>query len=119
MCKWKPIVKYLLYLVYGGVSGFLTPTFLLFAFNFSDGIQHNPEDEMFIPFGIAALVVLLMIDVWIVLRTVLSQSIDKCHKAVVLCLFWLVKIGFVLLNQLDVQLFTECFLWKLEHQWLR
>ncbi len=119
MNKIKRLIMPLLYLVYSGISGFLTPTFLLMAFNFMDGIKNNPEDEMFIPLGIFALVAVLVIDVWIVLRIILCQSTDKCQKIVVLSLFAIIKIGFILMEQLGLRLFIECFTWKLENQWLR
>ncbi len=119
MNKWKLGLKTALYIVYSGISGFFTPSFLLVTFNFTDGIQNNPEGEWFVPFGIFMLFIMLVIDIWIILRIVMSQGMDKRQKALTLSLFIIAKVGFTMLNQLDLQLFIECFRWKLEHQWLR
>ncbi len=118
MNKIKPVLKALLYMVYGGISGFLTPMFLLMAFNFMDGIKENPEDEMFIPFGILMLLAFLIVDIVIIVKTVLSKSMTRVGKALTIALFVVAKVGLMMANQLDVKLFAECFQWKLEHQWL-
>lgn len=118
MNKLKPILKAILCMVYGGISGFFTPTFLLMAFNFMDGIKENPEDEMFIPFGIGILLAFLIVDIVIIVKTMLSKSITKGGKALIIALFIIIKAGSVMANQLGLQLFIECFQWKLEYQWL-
>ena len=119
MNKWTYVLKTALYIVYGGISGYITPWFLLLAFNFTDGIQNNPEGEWFVPFGVLVLVMLLMIDVWLALRITMSKSTSKRQKALRLFLYVIAKAGGILAEQLGLRLFIECILWKLEHQWLR
>lgn len=118
MSKWMYVLKNVLCIVYGGISGYITPWFLLLAFNFTDGIQNNPEGEWFVPFGVLVLVMLLMIDVWLVLRITMSKSTSKRQKALGLFLYVIAKAGGILAEQLSLQLFIECMKWKFEHQWL-
>ena len=92
MHKLKVLLKNLLYALYGYFSACYTPVFLGLAFNFTDGVQNNPEGAMFIPVGIIILLAVLIIDVLIVVKTIRSDDMTKLEKTLTILAFAVIKI---------------------------
>lgn len=116
MSKLKLCLKNVLYILYGGLSAFYTPTFLLISFNLMHGIANNPDGEVLVPFGVIALLTILIIDIGIIVKTVISKSMTKLEKVLTISLFVMAKIGgSLMLEKNDWGFFLECFQWKLTH----
>ena len=97
-------------IVYGGISGFVTPLLLLVSFNFMHGVANNPDGETLVPFGILGLLVIALVDIGNVLRTVLSQSMTRAQKWIAFSLFLLAKlIGLSFVEQNGLLNFIEYF----------
>lgn len=106
----KFALKTVVQIVYGGVSGFVTPLLLLVSFNFMHGVANNPDGETFVPFGIISLLVIALVDIGIILRTVLSQSKTRTQKWLTLSLFILAKlVGLSFVEQNGLLNFIEYF----------
>ena len=109
----KVFLKAVLYAVYGGVSAFYTPTFFLLAFNFMHGAVNNPDGEVLVPFGIGVLLAILILDMVIVLKTFMSQSLTAIEKWGLLSLFLIVKFaGIFMMEHNDLLFFVKCILQK-------
>ncbi len=103
-------LKTIAHIVYGGISGFVTPLLLLVSFNFMHGVANNPDGEALVPFGVFGLLVIALVDIWIVLRTVLSQSKTRTQKWLMLSLFVLAKlVGLSMVEQNGLLNFIEYF----------
>ncbi len=106
----KCILKHVLYVVYGGVSGFLTPLLLLVSFNFMHGVAHNPDGEILVPFGVFSLLVIFIADIFVVLRTLLSKRKMRAQKVLILTLFLLAKTaGLAMVEDNGLRNFIEYF----------
>ena len=55
MQKLKIILRTILCVVYGWLSGVCVPAFIAIAFNLTKGVGNNPDGIMFIPLGILLL----------------------------------------------------------------
>ena len=116
MSKCKFCVKLLLYIIYGGSSAFYTPTFLLMSFNFMHGIANNPDGEVLVPFGVFVLLFILIIDILIIAKTIMSKNMTIFEKTITISLFVIaIIVGSLLLEKNDWNFFLECFQWKLAH----
>ena len=115
MSKAKFFLKYLLLLVYAGLSSLYTPSNLNIAFNFSHGIANNPDGIISVPIGIAIILTILTIDVLIVVKTAKSKNISKLKKVFFILSFIIIKIICLTLDQNGWRNFIYCLEFKLTH----
>lgn len=117
MRTFKLCIKNLVYVTYGFLSAFYTPTFLLVSFNFMHGIANNADGEVLMPFGAFVLLTILSIDLFIIVRTLLSKRMSKFEKIFTISLFIIAKTaGTLVLENNDWRFFLECLQWKFTQQ---
>lgn len=112
MHKLKTILKYFLYMAYGVFSGIYTPVIISLAFNFMKGVGNNPEGTMFIPFGIAILLAIMVIDIAIIVKTIKSNNMTRLEKVFTVSLFVIVKFIGLMVDQNGWRNVIHCFKWK-------
>lgn len=112
MNKLKAVLTNLFFTVYSFFSGFFIPILLNITFNFTKGICNNPEGVIFIPFGIVALLAILVIDLLIIVKTVKSKNMTVIEKVITITLFAVAKVTGLALNQNEWKIFVQCFKWK-------
>ena len=112
MHKLKTILKYLLYMAYGVFSGIYTPVIISLTFNFMKGVGNNPEGTMFIPFGIAILLAIMVIDIAIIVKTIKSNNMTRLEKVLAVSLFVIAKFIGLMVDQNGWRNVIHCFKWK-------
>ena len=105
----KSILKNLLYVAHGFLSGVYTPGLLSLAFNFMHGIANNPDGESLMPLGIILVLTILTIDILIIVKTIKSKSIPTLEKVLTIGLFVIVKSIGLMVDQDGWRNFTKCF----------
>ena len=99
MQKLKNVLKTILCVVYGCLSGVYTPVFIAIAFNITKGVGNNPDGIMFIPVGIVILLAILIIDVLIIVKTIKNNKMTRMEKVIIISLFALAKIAGLMVDQ--------------------
>ena len=99
MNKGKCLLKIALHMVYGFFTAVYTPVFICLAFNFMHGVGNNPDGEIFIPFGIAILLAILVIDILIIMKTIKSNNMTKVEKILTIALFVAAKMIGLMVDQ--------------------
>ena len=112
MHKLKTILKYLLYMIYGIITGIYTPVIISLAFNFMHGVGNNPDGIMFIPFGIAIILAVIAIDITIIVKTIKSNEMTRFEKMLVISLFVISKFIGLMVDQDGWRNVIECFKYK-------
>ena len=95
----KFVLIYLLMLVYGFFSSLYFPGFLSVALNFTHGVGNNPDGEMLMPFGIVVILLILIIDAFIIIKTIKSTDKTKKEKVLTILIFVSVVIIGLLIDQ--------------------
>ena len=99
MQKLKIILRNILCVVYGWLSGVYVPVFIAIAFNVTKGVGNNPDGIMFIPLGILLLLAIFIIDILIIVKTVKSNKMTRTEKVINLSLFVLARIAGLMVDQ--------------------
>ena len=99
MQKLKIILRTILCVVYGWLSGVCVPAFIAIAFNLTKGVGNNPDGIMFIPLGILLLLAIFIIDILIIVKTVKSNKMTRTEKVITLSLFVLARIAGLMVDQ--------------------
>ena len=105
----KKVIKYIVIFIFSFGSSYYFPGFLLWAFNYSKGIQINDDGIMFIPLGFFLCFLILLFYFLIIRKTIKSKTKSRIEKILIVSIIVIIIAVCVFLSLDTYKLFFKCF----------